>query len=379
VKSPLELISNKKKSQVVPEPFWLKSGTSIYIYGTGTVGQNVWRVLSARGIHVTGYMDHRTCDNPTITGVPIFLPDSVASSEKGQAIIVFAIHNREVDMLVLIARLKALGFEQFISMIDLYDYFAAELGVRYWLTSRTFYGDYKSQIHAANELWSDDLSRETFAKTLQFRITGDFSLLSEPDLEHQYFPLDLPPWKQPIRMIDCGAYDGDVIRDFIKNGYNFSALAAFEPDLQNFTRLANYMKLYGKTIPEMSLFPCGVFATSRQLHFSSSMGEASGIADSGETVIQCVALDDVLPNFTPTLIKMDIEGAEMDALIGARHQILAHQPALAISVYHTPAHLWEIPLWVAQFATKNRLRYTYHLRSHARNCFDTVFYAVPTP
>jgi hypothetical protein len=89
-------------------------------------------------------------------------------------------------------------------------------------------------------------------------------------------------------------------------------------------------------------------------------------------------LDDALPNFAPTLIKMDIEGAEMDALQGARQFIRIHRPALALSAYHTPAHLWEIPLWVAQFAIENGLHYTYYLRSHAYNCFETVFYAVPT-
>lgn len=58
-----------------------------------------------------------------------------------------------------------------------------------------------------------------------------------------------------------------------------------------------------------------------------------------------------------------------------------HEPGrgkgLAISIYHSPAHLWEIPLWVAQFAAENGMRYTYYLRSHARDCFDTVFYAIP--
>jgi hypothetical protein len=130
-----------------------------------------------------------------------------------------------------------LGYIQFISMIDLYDYFAVELGTRYWLTKRTFYRDFKTQINAANDLWADDLSRKTYTKTLQFRVTGDFSLLPAPDITHQYFPLDMPPWKQPIRMVDCGAYDGDAIRDFINNGHTFSALAAFEPDVQNYPSL----------------------------------------------------------------------------------------------------------------------------------------------
>jgi FkbM family methyltransferase len=292
-------------------------------------------------------------------------------------VIILAIHNREVDMKALIARIKALGYIHLLTMIDLYDHFAAELGARYWLTYRTFYRDYETQINAAYNLWADDLSREAYEKTLHFRLTGDFSLLPEPDMAHQYFPPDLPPWKQPMRLIDCGAYDGDVIRNFTKSGYKFSALAAFEPDAQNYARLAKYTQEHSKTIPELSLWPCGVCAISCQLRFASGLDEASGIEASGETVIQCVALDEALPNFAPTLIKMDIEGAEMDALMGARQLILAHQPALALSVYHTPAHLWEIPLWVEQLAAENGLHYTYYLRSHARNCFDTVFYAVP--
>ncbi|MGB8212227.1 MAG: FkbM family methyltransferase [Anaerolineales bacterium] len=378
MKFSLDPIFNPELQPSVSESFWLKPGVSIYIYGTGTVGQDVWNTFSAQGISVAGFMDNRNRGTSSISGVPILQPDSVANSDRGQAVIVLAIHNREVDMRVLIGRLKALGYPQFITMIDLYDHFASELGTRYWLASRTIYRDFETQINATHALWADDLSRETFARTLQFRITGDFSVLPEPDLENQYFPPDLPPWKQPFRMIDCGAYDGDAIRAFIKNGATFSALAAFEPDLQNYVRLVGYIEESGTTFLEVSLWPCGVHATSCQLRFTSGVGEASSITDSGETIIQCVALEDALPKFAPTLIKMDIEGSEMDALLGARNLIATYQPGLAISVYHTSAHLWEIPLWVARFASENGINYTYHLRSHAYNCFDTVFYAIPS-
>ena len=324
-------------------------------------------------------MDHRTHENPFIADVPILAPDSLTIANKGQAIIILAIHNREVDMQALIVRLKQLGYTQFITMIDLYDLFADDLGTRYWLTKRTFYRDFEASIHAASSVWVDDLSQEIFTRTLQFRITGDFSLLPEPDMLHQYFPPNLPRWKQPIRMIDCGTYDGGDIHEFIKNGFRFSALAAFEPDLQNYTRLVGFIREHSKNFPEVSLWPCGAYSESCQLRFFSGRGEASGIAKSGGTIIQCVALDDALPNFAPTLIKMDIEGAEMEALFGTRKLIRMYQPILAISAYHTPAHLWEIPLWVAQFAAENGLHYNYFLRAHAFNCFDTVFYAIPKP
>lgn len=365
-------------SYAVSEPFWLKPGAPLYIYGTGTVAQDVWRVLTAKGIPVTAYLDHRPRENPLIAGTPVLVPDFPPITERGQAAIILAIHNREVNMRALIARLKGLGYARFVTVIDLYDHFSADLGVRYWLTNRTFCSNFKTQINSARQLWSDDLSRETYAKTLQFRLSGDYSLLPEPDMAHQYFPDDLPLWKQPMRLIDCGAYHGDAIRDLAQNGYSFSALAAFEPDQKNYAHLVSFMRESSLVIPEVSLWPCGVYAKSCQLRFASGMGEASSIVDFGETVVQCVAMDDALPNFAPTLIKMDIEGAEIEALQGARQLILAYQPALALSVYHTPSHLWEIPLWVSQLAAENGLFYTYHLRSHAHNCFDTVFYAIPT-
>ena len=350
-----------------------------FIYGIGTTGQDVYRILSKLGIQVLGFLDYRLGETRFLGRVPIFSPDddSLLHHLRASSKIILAIHNREVDQPTLIARLNCLGYANFISMVDLYDNIADELGVRYWLTRRTFYRNYKTQINAASDLWVDDLSCEIYTKTLQFRVCGDFSLLPEPDITHQYFPPDLPQWKQPIRLIDCGAYDGNVILDFIRNAYSFSAVAAFEPDMQNYNCLVTNLKKIGKIIHEICLFPCGVYATSRNIRFASGLGEANGIAPTGNMTVQCVALDDALPIFTPTLIKMDIEGAEMEALLGARRIILEYHPALAISVYHTPAHIWEIPLWVAQFAKENGINYTYYLRSHAFNCFDTIFYAVP--
>lgn len=57
-----------------------------------------------------------------------------------------------------------------------------------------------------------------------------------------------------------------------------------------------------------------------------------------------MAIDDILPNFEPTFIKMDIEGAEYEALIGAESIITRSKPNLAICVYHAVNHIWDIPI-----------------------------------
>jgi hypothetical protein len=69
---------------------------------------------------------------------------------------------------------------------------------------------------------------------------------------------------------------------------------------------------------------------------------------------------------------MDIEGAELEALKGARETIEKYHPGLAISVYHKPEDIWVIPQWINEIGG-----YDFYLRPHAHSTFDTVCYAIP--
>ena len=69
---------------------------------------------------------------------------------------------------------------------------------------------------------------------------------------------------------------------------------------------------------------------------------------------------------------MDIEGAEIEAIKGARNTISKHKPDLAISVYHKIEHLWEIPLLIKSLKSN----YKFYLRSHEHFNQETVLYAV---
>ncbi len=62
--------------------------------------------------------------------------------------------------------------------------------------------------------------------------------------------------------------------------------------------------------------------------------ETARLAGDGNVVVECIPIDDLAPAADPTFIKMDIEGAELDALAGARRSIQTHRPILSISVYH---------------------------------------------
>ncbi len=118
-----------------------------------------------------------------------------------------------------------------------------------------------------------------------------------------------------MRFVDCGAFNGDTVEALAHAGFQFDAIAAFEPDPDNYAALASRARRHGPAF----CFPCGVASSTRMVRFDAGSGMGSREAPDGNTAIQCVALDDAIAGFRPTLLKMDIEGAELDAL-GRRPQ-----------------------------------------------------------
>ena len=71
-------------------------------------------------------------------------------------------------------------------------------------------------------------------------------------------------------------------------------------------------------------------------------------------------------------IKMDIEGSELQALIGAESSIRRWRPKLAISLYHRPDDFFSIPLWIDALGCGYRLFLEHYSIHHE----ETVLYAI---
>jgi FkbM family methyltransferase len=371
----LEQLIERAATQKESNKNLFEVSTTTFVYGTGSFAQDVYQVLLNNGIPVYGFIDHLEQKLKFINGKPIYTPEKAAEIRPpNKAIIVLGIHNYQADISRIVTRLGKAGFKRILTSVDLYDFFGSALGVRYWLTSRDSYFSLQAILEEACSLWADRTSLSLFKAVMEFRLTGNVSKLPSPDLVNPYHPADLPAWQYPLRFVDCGAFDGDTLADFLRNNINIQKAAAFEPDLANFARLSRFISTHQNELTDVILFPCGVYSSTRQLSFETGRGMASYISNKGTMVIQCLALDDAIPTFYPNLIKMDIEGAEYDALLGAREIITTHTPGLAISLYHRPEHLWQLPLLIASMAPN---KYQFHIRSHALNDFELVLYAIP--
>jgi len=381
-----------------PEPFW-KEHTKTIIYGAGNIGKEVFRILRGNGIHVSCFLDQKAKQGSYWDDVPIYQLDNsqFSADERNRTSVIVAIHNRDVEIQPIIEKLRFFGYGRIINLIEFYDHFGKELGDRFWLTSRAYYRSFEPYIEEAFKLWEDDASKSLYSAILKLRLMGEYDALPTPDMEHQYFPSDLSAWKTPLRFVDCGAFDGDTLSYLIKNDIPIESVAAFEPDQINFDQLSQFVKNNLTCLTNVALWPCGVHSSTKQMRFSSGIGEASLLTAKGDVVIQCLSLDDAIPDFAPTLIKMDIEGAEYEALLGARDIISKYRPGLAISLYHRPADLWQIPLLINEITgggtdtisgcthstdlkwscmeLPNNGSYKYFLRSHGFNDFDLVMYA----
>ena len=80
-----------------------------------------------------------------------------------------------------------------------------------------------------------------------------------------------------------------------------------------------------------------------------------------------------------SLINMDIEGFELDALKGARKKIMEYKPVIAACAYHLPTDLYELPMYLKSLGDDYEIfyrKYAPTIRNKHANA-ELVMYAVP--
>lgn len=346
------------------------SGGPILVYGAGSRGREVAAFLLDRGHDVLGIADAAATGRDSWRHLPIrTLPDWQREHAVSSATIVLAIHNHRVDMATLVNDLGRFSAARIVNPVEFQTIFSGDFPASYWLVEPSAYRGQEEKVGRLEALLADQFSRELLNRIVEFRLSGRYDVLPEPTSLEQYCPASLPRWRNPMRLIDGGAFVGDSLVHLRRNGYDFDEIFAFEPDPENYSQLSCLMREMGRGV----CFPCGLGAQTRLLGFDSIGSGASRISREGRQLVQCVAIDDALPGVRPTLIKLDIEGAEPAALEGAVRTISLSRPSLAISIYHHPFHLWDVPLLIDSW----HLGYRFHLRLHGYSSFDLVLYAIP--
>jgi FkbM family methyltransferase len=226
----------------------------------------------------------------------------------------------------------------------------------------------------ARDLWADEQSQREYDHLIGWQLLrepGDQGVLPAKEI---YFSPDIIQLRDDESFVDCGAFDGDSIRAFLRQtGGRFARIDAVEPDPSNQTKLETWRaRLAPESRDRVHIHRVAASDRRATLMFMADAGPGSALSAAGTIEVATAPLTEVLAGVAPTFIKVDVEGAEAELLRGARGLIAEHAPTLAICLYHRISDMWSIPLLLQRM----RPDYRFFLRRYAEDCWETVCYAI---
>lgn len=350
-------------------------GRKIIVYGAGECCHWFVEIVMKMYGHIpVAVLDKAFKRGDTYEGIPAFSPFECqpTGEEKQNAIVVICVGKQEHHDEIMRC-LKELGFQNIIFLMDIYEihnpfHQPEELE----MNGFNFYLEQKDRILACLYLFADDQSREIYTRSLTTHTQRKPVPLPDRPRREQYFPKDIQLRRGYSRFVNCGSYDGDTLRLLNEMCGKVDDIVCFEPEPHIYKRLVNYLEKHKDELAQnIVALPCAVYSREVLMRFANGSGLGSRISGDGDSMVQCVALDHVLTGFKPTFICMDVEGVEPAVLKGAEGLIRANCPDLAVCVYHSPSHLWEIPLWLHNLG----LGYRFYLRNYTTFTNETVLYA----
>jgi FkbM family methyltransferase len=342
----------------------------VWIFGAGSFGRAVAEALSEAGFIVAGFVQSSPSD-AMLDGRPVFGWDEVA--RRAAAVqIVLGIFNREVPYDRLVTLAQAAGFSRVHMPWEIYALVGDRLGWRYWLSAPSSLRQLELRLCDIEGQLADEISRNAFRRIVRFRLGEDLAWSSFRHPEEQYFNAITLADPQLLHgaYVDCGAYDGDTYLRYREVAPTSGRAFLLEPDPGNFRRLVERTEAFGNNV---QCLPIAAAAQRATLRFASSSGEASAIDPSGSVSVEAVPLDQLLVGERVGFLKLDVEGAEKDALHGAKDILATSRPVIAMSLYHRPEDLCELPEVLFGFCED----YSFYVRQHYFNSFDCVLYGIP--
>ncbi len=259
------------------------------------------------------------------------------------------------------------GFEN-VNYLSFFKYSGLELLDPPFITD--FKEDYKKNKEEYSKVYNllaDEKSKETFTKVINFKISFDLGFMEgfTNDHEEQYFDKELIPSIKDIVFVDGGGYIGDTIPNIINNFPDFKKIYCIEPnDLHISIAKKNF-----SSEENIEFINCGL-GNKKQISTQAQESQDNCAHDYQAENIDTI---DNLIKEKIDFIKLDIEGAEQDTLLGAKNTIEKYNPILAICIYHKAEDWYKIP----QIVLDINPEYNIYIRHYMEGIYETVMYFIP--
>lgn len=349
--------------------------SNIYIYGTGIYGQFLYKALNyiGRGKQIKAFINDFAVGNEILFDTHVFKPSDI-TIDFGLDVIVVGVQNSER----IIDYLKKNNFRYIYADYDQWFYQNNLMYSVYHCIDDSIYNmipniEYYYREIYKNEssilqIYDEPLSRQIIENRLLFYKTGDCKYIENTVKNYnQYFQDDYYSIGYNEVYVDVGAFDGDSILSFIDfTGGNYSKILGIEPDNLSYSKLVQSVSKFHDCL----MINCATGEHNSTAKFDSKGVLGSSFDQNGKE-IEIKKLDDLLSCTHPTLIKMDIEGAELDSLRGVAENIKKYRPKLAVCIYHKPEDIIVIPKYIHSLVPE----YKFKVRQHSNTMLETVLYA----
>ena len=212
---------------------------------------------------------------------------------------------------------------------------------------REFYNTHYGEISLAYSLLDDEDSRHAYANIITYKLTGRMKYLTDAfsTKDELYAELNRT---EISSFVDAGAYNGDTAREAIEYFPSLREITAIEPDPKNYKKLVRYAETV-ETV-KINTVNAAVWRDMGEGEFSSSGNRNSSISSTTsyqhkDTDVSLVSVDSL--GLSPDYIKYDVEGAELEALIGSHATVERGRPTLLVSLYHRSRDIFEIPIYLS--------------------------------
>ncbi|MDO5015128.1 MAG: FkbM family methyltransferase [Clostridia bacterium] len=218
-----------------------------------------------------------------------------------------------------------------------YDLYVPEIPLNGNFFDEDKYIEEKAEIDFCRSLFADEYSKKLYDSMIKYKLKNRFDDLMKYT-QSRAESLNLLSLNPDMIYADLGAYRGDTL-------YNFKKIYAFEPASKNIKHLILKAE---KINADITVIEKAVSDKTGYQFLSSDNGRGAKITDRGLEV-ETISLDEYFENKKLDFIKMDIEGQEKKALMGAKKVIVKNRPSMLISAYHYTDDFYKIPLLINDF------------------------------
>lgn len=202
----------------------------------------------------------------------------------------------------------------------------------------------------------DDESKEIYVEYIRTKMYADFYRLKQNPTWIKYFDKDVYNHISDETFVNCGSSNGDTVFYYLENFKDdFKRIYALEGDKERVRQFQDNLNY----IPE---------------NIRKKVISINTYVDNMENKIDYVCNNDKV-----SLINMDIEGMELEALKGAKQTILENKPVIAACAYHLPTDLYDLPMYIKNLSDEYEIfyrKYASTFRNKLKNS-ELVMYAVP--